>query len=211
MGAPRGDSNVTRKAILAAARELFAKHGVDGVSVRQIAAAAGINHALVHRYFGTKDEMVAAIVLAEARALSEMARPEADTMTSLAALGEALEYLLAEGRTSLILMLRAELDGLEPERLLETSPLRPLRLLAGWFEQNASSGQGPPTDPRLLALVVGAAVIGLASMQPMLADGVGLGGEDPEQVQQDCLKTILAMAAAAAGTTPPAAGTTPPA
>ena len=55
MGAPRGDSAVTRKVILAAARDLFATHGVDGVSVRQIAAAAGVNHALVHRYFGTKE------------------------------------------------------------------------------------------------------------------------------------------------------------
>ena len=60
MGSPRGDSAVTRQVILAAARELFAAHGVDGVSVRQIAAKAGVNHALVHRYFGTKDEMVAA-------------------------------------------------------------------------------------------------------------------------------------------------------
>ena len=39
MGAPRGDASVTRRRILAAARELFAARGVDGVSVREIAAA----------------------------------------------------------------------------------------------------------------------------------------------------------------------------
>ena len=39
MGAQCGDAAATRQTILAAARELFAAHGVDGVSVRDIAAA----------------------------------------------------------------------------------------------------------------------------------------------------------------------------
>ena len=42
-----GDAAVTRQAILAAARELFAAHGVDGVSVRQVAAAAGVAAAAI--------------------------------------------------------------------------------------------------------------------------------------------------------------------
>jgi AcrR family transcriptional regulator len=45
----------TRGAILAAARRLFAAHGFNGASVRQIAAEAGVDPALVHHYFGTKD------------------------------------------------------------------------------------------------------------------------------------------------------------
>ena len=42
MGAQRGDAATTGQATLAAARELFAAHGVDGVSVRDIAAAIGL-------------------------------------------------------------------------------------------------------------------------------------------------------------------------
>ena len=45
----------TRGAILTAARRLFAAHGLKGASVRQIAAEAGVDPALVHHYFGTKD------------------------------------------------------------------------------------------------------------------------------------------------------------
>lgn len=45
----------TRGAILAAARRLFAAHGLTGASVRQIAAEADVDPALVHHYFGTKD------------------------------------------------------------------------------------------------------------------------------------------------------------
>lgn len=47
----------TRAAILAAARELFAAHGFAGTSVRAVASAAGVDAALVHHYFGTKDDL----------------------------------------------------------------------------------------------------------------------------------------------------------
>jgi AcrR family transcriptional regulator len=54
----------TRAAILASARELFAAHGFAGTSVRAVAAAAGVDAALVHHYFGTKDDLfVAALEL----------------------------------------------------------------------------------------------------------------------------------------------------
>lgn len=45
----------TRAEIVEAARALFAERGYAGASVRAIAAAAGVDPALVHHYFGTKD------------------------------------------------------------------------------------------------------------------------------------------------------------
>lgn len=47
----------TRGAILVAARRLFAAHGLKGATVRRIAAEAEVDPALVHHYFGTKDEL----------------------------------------------------------------------------------------------------------------------------------------------------------
>ena len=47
----------TREVILAAAREAFADRGFDGASIRAIATAAGVDPALVHHYFGTKDQL----------------------------------------------------------------------------------------------------------------------------------------------------------
>jgi AcrR family transcriptional regulator len=47
----------TRAAILAAARELFAASGYAGTTIRGVAAAAGVDAALVHHYFGTKDDL----------------------------------------------------------------------------------------------------------------------------------------------------------
>ncbi|HTX68002.1 MAG TPA: helix-turn-helix domain-containing protein [Thermoleophilia bacterium] len=193
----RGDSAVTRRVILSAARELFAEHGVDGVSVRQIAAAAGVNHALVHRYFGTKDEMVAAILLAEGERMSSMGRPEADAATSLAALREVLLHALGDGRTSLLLMLRAEIDGLRPELMLEGRPLRPLVILRDWLTEMAP--EGPALDAQALTMVLGAALMGLASCRAMLAAGAGASGADEDELLRRCVDILVGVAAAAIG------------
>ncbi|MCW3839345.1 TetR family transcriptional regulator [Micromonospora yasonensis] len=52
----------TREAILTAARTAFAERGFDAASIRAIATAAGVDPALVHHYFGTKEELFRATV-----------------------------------------------------------------------------------------------------------------------------------------------------
>ena len=54
----------TRAGILVAARELFAGQGYRGTTIRAVATAAGVDAALVHHYFGSKDDLfVAALEL----------------------------------------------------------------------------------------------------------------------------------------------------
>lgn len=60
-GRPPGTSD-TRDRILATARELFARNGIDKTSIRAIAAGAGVDPALVHHYFGTKTQLFAAAI-----------------------------------------------------------------------------------------------------------------------------------------------------
>lgn len=60
-GRPAGVSD-TRDRILASARELFASKGIRNTSIRAVAAAAGVDSALVHHYFGTKEKLFAAAV-----------------------------------------------------------------------------------------------------------------------------------------------------
>ena len=50
----------TRPEILAAARTLFAARGYHATTVRDIAADAGVNAALVHHYFGSKEQVFVA-------------------------------------------------------------------------------------------------------------------------------------------------------
>ncbi|CAM5671976.1 hypothetical protein STENM36S_07631 [Streptomyces tendae] len=68
---PRTESADTRDRILTTAREEFSERGYDKTSVRGIAKAAGVDPALVHHYFGTKEQVFeAAIEVAFAPALS---------------------------------------------------------------------------------------------------------------------------------------------
>jgi AcrR family transcriptional regulator len=49
-------------AVLAAAADLFAERGPAATSVRDIAARSGVNHGLVYRHFGAKEELVGAVL-----------------------------------------------------------------------------------------------------------------------------------------------------
>lgn len=60
-GRPAGVSDA-RKRILSAARDLFARNGFDNTSIRMVATEAGVDPALVHHYFGTKQQLFAAAV-----------------------------------------------------------------------------------------------------------------------------------------------------
>ena len=47
----------TEEAILVAARKVFESKGFDGARMQEISDRAGINRALLHYYFRSKDKM----------------------------------------------------------------------------------------------------------------------------------------------------------
>jgi AcrR family transcriptional regulator len=61
-GGRRPGTNRTREAILVAAREAFAEQGYAATTIRGIAAAAGVDPALVHHFYGSKDELFATVL-----------------------------------------------------------------------------------------------------------------------------------------------------
>ncbi len=56
----RPGTSGTRSAILDAAREAFGTHGYERATIRGIAERAGVDPALVHHYFGSKQELFVA-------------------------------------------------------------------------------------------------------------------------------------------------------
>jgi AcrR family transcriptional regulator len=56
-GGRRPGATTTREAILDAARQLFASRGYEGTTIRGIATEAGVDPALVHHFFGSKDDL----------------------------------------------------------------------------------------------------------------------------------------------------------
>lgn len=202
MTPPRGSSEHTKNEILKAARELFAERGINLVSIRDIGAAAGVNHALVHRYFGTKEEMVAEIIRRECEALKQHP-PEVSTTTpeAITALRRLLVSNMTDARTTLRLIARAELTGLEPEKMIEGTA-RPLGLLSAWIRSQQSRAEipsGERTDPALVSVLVGGALFSMATVAPWLMTAVGLQPEDAEIRRDEMVELLVDIVARAAG------------
>lgn len=84
----------TESAILEAAWQRYAAIGPDGTSLREVAADAGCSHALVARYFGSKDGLRTAVVHQLAK------RVDAAADAALASGGDPVFEVLASARTS---------------------------------------------------------------------------------------------------------------
>jgi AcrR family transcriptional regulator len=79
----RPGPNQTRPAILDAARAAFAHRGYDAVSIRAVARDAGVDPALVHRFYGSK----------EALFIAAMELPVAPSRLVETVLAEGVEHL----------------------------------------------------------------------------------------------------------------------
>lgn len=86
----RGSREATVEAILDAAEALFSAHGFTAVTVRDIAERAGVSHALVHRYLGSKEEVYRAVF----RRNEDVIRAAAGDTEDLL---EAVRLMLREG------------------------------------------------------------------------------------------------------------------
>ncbi|WP_036505691.1 TetR/AcrR family transcriptional regulator [Nocardia aobensis] len=78
--APNRQGNATRGRLVKTAERLFAAHGVDAVSVRAVNAAAGLGPASVNYHFGTKDDLITAVLLDLGAAVRDSIRANADRL-----------------------------------------------------------------------------------------------------------------------------------
>jgi AcrR family transcriptional regulator len=59
------DAAATKQALLGAAQSLFGQRGFEGATIREIGECAGVDAALIARYFGSKADLYIAAVAAE--------------------------------------------------------------------------------------------------------------------------------------------------
>lgn len=102
--APRADAPLGRAEVVAAvlesAADLFAERGPAATSIRDIAARSSVNHGLIHRHFGSKDGLVAAVLDHLGQHLAGLLAAKAEG----SAIGEAVDRQLR-------VIARASLDG----------------------------------------------------------------------------------------------------
>lgn len=88
----RKTSEERRAAIIDAAAQALARDGITETTTRKIAAAAGVNQAMIGYYFGGKDELLYAVLQEMMRRTAEIASASMPTAVGFAeALAQAVE------------------------------------------------------------------------------------------------------------------------
>ncbi len=110
----------SKQRILDAARALFREHGYGGTTVRAIAAAAGVDSAMVFYFFGNKQGLFAAAVEMSAQLPPAIESIFADGLDGI---GERIirtlvETIDASGRTPLAMLTRSARTGDQSEMLI---------------------------------------------------------------------------------------------
>jgi len=164
-----------REAILDAARSYFARHGYDRATIRGIAAEAGVDPALVHHYFGSKDQLLVAALklpLNPRDVVPELLAGDIDT------LGERLLRRLlaiwgADGHSggALIGLVRASVTHEDAARMMREFITREV------IGRLADALEMP--EPRLRAALVGSQLLGLA-MARFIIKMEPIASADPE-------------------------------
>jgi AcrR family transcriptional regulator len=126
----RRDAAATRTAILEAATRRFAFEGYQNAGVREIAADAGVDAAMVNRYFGSKEGLFAEVV---ERAIDIRYLVDGDRATLAERLARAVVYgredITGDRRIPLLLLLRSATEPRAAELIrpsLDRNILRPL-------------------------------------------------------------------------------------
>jgi AcrR family transcriptional regulator len=113
------DTAEARRQILAAAESVIARYGVSKTTMDDIGKQAGVSRPTVYRYFGDRDNLLAALIERRTRMLFDRARDYIFGFESFAEqLVEGLLYLIDHGRKDPIVRI---LVG--PEYLGVTSPI----------------------------------------------------------------------------------------
>jgi TetR/AcrR family transcriptional regulator, repressor for neighboring sulfatase len=169
----RGGREQTTAVILDAAEKLFSQRGFSAVSVRDIAAEAGVSHALVHRYLGSKAQVYRTMLLRRETVIRDAAPDEDDLI-------EATRLMLREAvlhqRGYVRMLASSALNGLSYEqtvgRFAATERLVEIAEKVVAAEGEARSPAAP--DPRFVIASIVAMLLGWSAGREWVLKAVDL-------------------------------------
>lgn len=176
-GASRADVPLGRAEVVAAvlesAADLFAERGPAATSIRDIAARSSVNHGLIHRHFGSKDGLVAAVLDYLGQHLAGLLAAKAEG----SAIGEAVDRQLR-------VIARASLDGYAIGELQSRFPTMEMLL------DTARERHATELDARLAAAHTIALQLGWILFGDFLRASTGLEGLDDRTFARSIGKTV---------------------
>lgn len=166
-------------AVLEAASDLFAEKGPAATSIREVAARSKVNHGLVFRHFGAKDNLVGAV-------LDHLAGRITAQIESQASGAEVEEALIRHAKV----VARAILDGYPVGELQSSFPT--LARLLDEIRPNFDTD----VQARLAAANIGALQLGWYLFRPFLQGAMAL-----EPVGEDAVRASITAVVAEIGRT----------
>lgn len=166
-----------REALIEAAADLLAEQG--DVSVRAIAAKAGVNHGLVHHYFEGKDGLRSAVL--DHLAAGQASRLGDVDMNDPVALAQAAMRVARDDHRFFRILARALLDGGVPGPMQSAYPV--VRRLVGTLER-----EGVAQAKQRVAEGI-AVAFGWMLFEPWIRAATGLSTAESSRVLDDVLET----------------------
>ena len=207
----------TRRRILVAALDLFAAHGYEGASTRQIAEGAGVNLPAIQYYFGNKEGLYRAIIedivadterhMAEVlprvrAALEDPAAASPELTELLCQTLEAFVTVVTSGPqvdSRRLIFARAEVEetpGLD--RMHENGMQQIFNPCLALFARIHGKPEGDPEMTMRTMALIGQVVIFCNNHKRPILKAVGLDGENVQLVKQIVRDQTSAICRAAA-------------
>jgi AcrR family transcriptional regulator len=173
---PRRSREDVSAALIAAAATLYAGSSSSAVTVRKIAAEAGVNPSLVSRYFGSKDNLVRAVV---ERSQLRIAARAIHMDDARAGIGRVLMSLLAE-KEFVAILARACLDDTLSELPTGYHAMRGLleRLIV-----EAQGANADAVDPRIVVACLASMGLGYGLFGEFIRRGAQLEDWSDDEIE----------------------------
>lgn len=164
--------NETELQILEAARKVFLQYGFDGATMQMIATESGINKALLHYYFRSKDRLFEAVFMeAFSRMIPNLLKiftAEIDFFEKIRAFVSAyVDALLQYPQIPLFVLHELKRNPDRIVQLIKSSGIRPAFILE-MFREEAAKGNIAPIDPYHLLVNILALCIFPFAARPMI-------------------------------------------
>ncbi len=173
--------------ILETAAERLREQGLDGLTVKGVAAAAGMSHATLIHHFGSSDEMRRELEIhMTSKLLADVAAALQQDVPLERICADLFTALSADGHARLLAWLAVD-DSL---RQVQTTPaIQTLfsKIISTLGEQTADKD---PATARRMVLLVATTAIGLGITGSTLPDMLGMSEDEQQQFPQWLVDTL---------------------